>query len=143
MTNLYIKVVNGQPVDHPSFEDNLIQAFGSVPAEYQPFTRIAQPSDAIGVFQKRETSYGQVDGTWQDVWTVVDMSAEEKTAILDTARANQPYPSWTFNESNATWNAPTARPETAPAEGKYYKWDEPTLAWVEATFELPTPPVAP
>lgn len=135
MTNLYIKVVNGQTVDHPAFEDNLIQAFGSVPSDYQPFTRIVQPSDPIGVFQKRETTYGQVNGTWQDVWTVVDMSPEEKTASLDAARSNQPYPSWIFDETIARWKPPIPYMETPPPEGKYYKWDEPTLSWVETSIE--------
>jgi hypothetical protein len=41
----------------------------------------------------------------------------------------QPYPSWTMSEETCRWSAPTPR----PTDGKIYKWDEPTLAWVEVT----------
>lgn len=37
------------------------------------------------------------------------------------------YPSWVLNEDSCLWQAPTPMPD----DGKRYKWDEPTLAWVE------------
>ena len=37
------------------------------------------------------------------------------------------YPSWVLNEDSCLWQAPTPMPD----DGKPYKWDEPTLAWVE------------
>ena len=40
----------------------------------------------------------------------------------------QPYASWTLNDSTCLWNAPVAM----PTDGKAYKWDEATTAWVEA-----------
>jgi hypothetical protein len=43
----------------------------------------------------------------------------------------QPFPSWTLNEDTCLWDAPTAKPD----DGKLYRWDEATLAWVE--IELP------
>jgi hypothetical protein len=45
--------------------------------------------------------------------------------------APQPYPSWTLDSGTYLWNAPAPM----PTDGKPYKWDEPTLAWVEV--ELP------
>ena len=47
-------------------------------------------------------------------------------ATNDVFYAPQPYASWTLN-SDWTWEAPTSM----PTDGKMYKWDEPTLAWVE------------
>lgn len=41
----------------------------------------------------------------------------------------QPYPSWTKNKGN--WDAPTPAPVE---QGKFFKWDESTLSWVEVTL---------
>ena len=41
----------------------------------------------------------------------------------------QSFPSWTLNEDTCLWDAPTAYPD----DGKLYRWDEATLAWVEVT----------
>lgn len=45
----------------------------------------------------------------------------------DVFYAPQPYPSWTLNQSTWLWEAPTPM----PTDGKFYRWDEPTTAWVE------------
>jgi len=37
----------------------------------------------------------------------------------------KPYNSWVLNEQSCTWQAPIS----APNDGKYYSWDEPTLSW--------------
>ena len=47
----------------------------------------------------------------------------------DVFYAPQPFPSWTISAPTWTWEAPTPM----PTDGKIYKWDEPTLAWVEVT----------
>jgi len=41
----------------------------------------------------------------------------------------QPFASWTLNEDTCLWNAPTSM----PTDGKQYRWDEPTLTWIEMT----------
>ena len=46
--------------------------------------------------------------------------------------APKPFDSWTLDTETYLWNAPTPMPVE---EGKVFKWDEPTLAWVEV--ELP------
>ena len=38
----------------------------------------------------------------------------------------QPYPSWSLS-SAFSWQPPTPM----PTDGKFYRWDEATLAWVE------------
>jgi hypothetical protein len=45
----------------------------------------------------------------------------------DVFYAPQPYASWTISAPTWTWTAPTPM----PTDGKIYKWDEPTKAWVE------------
>jgi len=51
-------------------------------------------------------------------------------SVRDAFIPPQPYPSWTLVESTCTWQAPTPM----PVDGKPYKWDEPTLSWVEIIF---------
>ena len=41
--------------------------------------------------------------------------------------APQRYPSWTKNADSYLWEPPTPM----PTDDKIYKWDEPTLSWVE------------
>jgi hypothetical protein len=41
----------------------------------------------------------------------------------------QPFASWTKNAETYLWEAPTPM----PTDDKMYKWDEPTLSWVEVT----------
>ena len=46
----------------------------------------------------------------------------------------KPYNSWVLNESTCRWEAPTPMPTDANvAAGEYYRWDEPTTAWVKET----------
>jgi hypothetical protein len=46
----------------------------------------------------------------------------------DAFIAPKPFASWILNETTCLWNAPTPMPTEA---GKFYRWDEPTTAWVE------------
>ena len=39
----------------------------------------------------------------------------------------QPFASWVLNEDTCLWEAPTPM----PTDGKIYKWDEPTISWLE------------
>jgi hypothetical protein len=43
----------------------------------------------------------------------------------------KPFASWLLNETTCLWGAPTPM----PTDGKIYKWDEPTLSWVEVIRE--------
>jgi hypothetical protein len=46
----------------------------------------------------------------------------------DVFYAPQPYASWTISAPTWTWTAPTPMPVE---EGKFFFWDEPTVAWKE------------
>jgi hypothetical protein len=49
--NLYIETdSNGNTINHPAYEDNLIEAFGEIPPHWETFVRVAKP--IIGVYQK-------------------------------------------------------------------------------------------
>ena len=76
---LYIKVENGQTIDHPVFETNLLEVFGKVPDNYEPFTRTEKP--ALGHYEVDDpvaTQYVKVNGVWTDVWPTRQMNFVEK-----------------------------------------------------------------
>lgn len=48
-------------------------------------------------------------------------------SVRDAFIPPQPYPSWVLDEFSCLWNAP----KPMPTDGKPYRWDEPSLDWVE------------
>jgi hypothetical protein len=68
----------------------------------------------------KRTSYnGNIRGTYAGIGFTYN---EEEDIFI----APQPYPSWI--REGSFWNAPVPMPIE---EGKSYKWDEPTISWVE------------
>lgn len=160
---LFIQIRDGQPYEHPIFEDNFIQAFPHVdlenlPSEFALFERIENPCIA-NTYQVEEVSYQWVDGIVKDVWTVREMTAEEKTAVkeklIQEAKAQwarspnrENYVAWVFNEETLAYEPPIPRPEIGtyiwqgvtsswverpqyPDDGKTYKLDFASATWVE------------
>jgi hypothetical protein len=80
--NLYIRIKNGQPFEHPILEDNFLRAFPDVdiknlPPEFAKFQRIEQPLPGsyevyVGV------TYELVDGVVTDVHHFRPMTQEER-----------------------------------------------------------------
>jgi hypothetical protein len=131
---LYIRIKDGQPFEHPIFGDNFRQAFPDVdtnnlPAEFARFVRV--PTPMLGPYEKNQTvSYQLADGAYRDVFSCEQMTAEEiaaKQQAMKNAWAENGFASWTFNEATCEFDPPTPR----PTDGKFYYWDEPTLVWVE------------
>lgn len=135
---LYIQVENGQCVNHPAFEDNLRQAFGDIPANWEPFDRIERPTTGIyEVLESDLPTYQKVNGTWTDVWAVRAMTAAEKAAkqqsVKDAWAAREQaanWSAWTFNEETCQYDPPIPRPE--PVEGKIVFWSGADNNWKEA-----------
>lgn len=134
---LFIRVQDGQPFEHPILGDNFRLAFpeidtNNLPPEFARFVRVVAP--VLGPYEKNQTvSYQLVDGVYTDVFTCEQMTTEEITAKQNQVKANwaanNGFASWTFNETTCAFEAPTPR----PTDGKFYRWDEPTLAWVKVT----------
>ena len=108
--NLYIETENGTTKNHPAFEDNLMQAFGAIPAHWEPFTRIEHPT--LGVYElmtAEESTYEKLNGIWTDVWHKRDMTEEEKAlkqqAVRDAFNSHQ-FSAWTFDEVTCTMQPP-------------------------------------
>lgn len=128
MMNLYIETENGQPKNHPAFEENLIQAFGVIPSNWVSFNRVEHP--VIGVYEVYEgTTYELINDSYNDVHHVRQMTEEEKTIKQNqiiTDWGNR-FPSWVFNEILCTFESPVPYPQ----DGKQYYWDESTINWKE------------
>lgn len=156
--NLYIETENGATKNHPALEENLIQAFGFVPAHWEPFTRVARPKPTMyQTMDSQEPVYAQVNGVWTDVWSPRDMTAEEVAAKQQAAKdawAALPnrdnFAVWTFDEATCAYQPPTPRPTEGnvfwqgttltwinrpeyPTDGKTYKLDFASATWVEVT----------
>lgn len=50
-------------------------------------------------------------------------------AARDAFIPPKPFASWVLNEDTCLWNPPVPY----PTDGKRYRWDEPTVSWVEVT----------
>ena len=118
--NLYIKTDgNGNTINHPAFEDNLLQAFGAIPEHWEPFNRIERP--ALNIYQtldSEEPTYQKIDGVWTDVWALRDMTAEEKSAkqqavrdVFNAREQAENWSAWTLDEATCTMQPPIFRPE--------------------------------
>lgn len=131
---LFIRLKNGQPVEHPIFGDNFRQAFPDVDTNNLPewvarFERIPQP--ALGVYEVYEGVTYQWDaGVVKDVHQVRPMTVAEKTAKQDAVKAvwaQNGFASWAFDEDTCSFKPPVHM----PTDGKLYRWDEPTVSWIE------------
>lgn len=136
---LFIRIKNGQPFEHPIFGDNFREAFPDVdvnnlPPEFARFERTPPP--VWGPYEKNQrVRYERgSDGVYRDVWHCDRMTAEEIKAKQDevkaqwAASADAPK-SWVFDEEMCCFMAPVPYPTT----GKPYRWDESSLSWVEVT----------
>ena len=81
--DLFIRIADGQPVDHPIMGDNFRYAFPDIdtenlPPEFAPFVRTEPP--APGPYQVVVESYEWSDGVVRDAWSLRDMTSDERAA---------------------------------------------------------------
>ena len=120
---LYIRIVDGQPFEHPIFGDNFRQVFPSVdtdnlPSEFARFERIEQPK--YGIYEVFEgTTYEWFDGIIKDVHHVRAMTSEERQAKIDTVKASftPTEDGWVFDEVSCAWISPTITAQTTTESG--------------------------
>jgi len=131
---LYIRIKDGQPFEHPILADNFCQAFPDVdtnnlPSEFAKFVRV--PAPMLGPYEKNQTvSYQLVDGVWTDVFACEQITTEEiaakQQAVKDAWAANG-FTSWVFNETTCEFDPPKPK----PTDGKIYIWNELTISWFQ------------
>lgn len=134
----FIRLENGQLIDHPIIEENMIQAFPEVdldnlPENFAEFVRVDVP--AIGTYEIYEgSSYQWVDGVVKDVHTIRPMTEKEKIEKQNLVKQRwsaDGFASWVFNEDTCSFAPPIAHPQ----DGKPYRWNEDVVNWVEVIPE--------
>jgi hypothetical protein len=136
--NLFIQIENNQPINHPALEDNLIQALGAVPDNWESFIRAERPVPGIyEILESDQPIYQKVDGVWTDVWSLRPMTETEIVAkqqiVKDawaTRRQAENWSAWIFDESTCSYISPIPRPE--PVQGKIVFWCGADNNWKEA-----------
>ena len=137
---LYIKIKDGKPFEHPILGNNFRQAFphidtNNLPPEFARFVRVAAP--VLGPFEVYvECVYELVDGVYTDVHKVRPMTDEEKAAVhqrVIDAWALIPnafnFTAWVLDETALRMVPPTPRPVE---EGKIFRWSGADNNWKEA-----------
>lgn len=132
---LYIRIKDGRPFEHPILEDNFRLAFPNIdvnnlPEEFAKFERIPKPD--IGVYQIYEGLTYEFDGSVvKDYHHIRDMNEEEKTAKQNAVKEEFArvvgFNSWIFNEETCNFDPPVPY----PSDEKVYNWDENTVSWIE------------
>jgi len=134
---LFIRIIDGKPFEHPILKDNFCQAFPDVdinnlPQEFERFVRAEPPP--LGPYEKNQTvSYQLVDGVYTDVFSCEQMTSEEisekQQLVKDIWSKNNRFVSWVFDETLCKFVPPISM----PTDGKIYRWDETNLTWIELT----------
>ena len=105
-------------------------------------------------FSSEETGIARCLEIWPDtgtsIWVQTFKYTDERKlfagpgtfwdATNDGFRMPQPYPSWTYDTTACTWEAPTQAPSTTTRLGEgenaveyidYYDWNEATAEWIK------------
>jgi hypothetical protein len=135
--NLYIEIQDGQPINHPVLESNLLEVFDKIPNNWEFFLRVEMPTpDTYQVLNSQQPTYEKVNNVWTDVWPIRDMTTEEKTAkqqgVITTFNSREQafnWSAWTLDEATCTMQPPIPRP--APVEGLDIRWCGAENNWKE------------
>jgi hypothetical protein len=136
--NLYIRVQNEQTIGNPAFEDNLLQAFpDGIPFNWESFVRVECPTPNVyQILESDIPTYAKVNGVWTDVWSLRDMTNEEKLAkqqlVIDELNAREDasnWSTWILDEATCTMKPPFPRPDAT--DGKVYRWCGADNNWKE------------
>lgn len=104
--NLFIRILDGEPFEHPILEDNFRAAYPDVdidnlPPEFARFQRVERPE--TGVYEVSTVSYEWVDGLVSDVWTLRPMTDQERQDKIAEVMA-APHPEhFIFSEEECAW----------------------------------------
>ena len=130
---LFIRIKDGQPVEHPIMEDNFRLAFPDIDIdnltpEFANFIRT--PITIPNPYVKNPTvSYQLVNGIYTDVFSWEQMNSEEIAAkqqyMRDGWAAMNGFASWILDEETCEFVAPIPKPD----EINIYTWNESTTSW--------------
>lgn len=114
---LFIRIKDGQPFEHPIMDENFKQAFpeidtANLPPEFARFERVESP--VVGVYEVYEgVTYAWVDGVVKDVHYVRQMTDTEKANKIAVAMAEEHPDDWVFNMETCGWEPVPLRLDVA------------------------------
>lgn len=131
---LYIKLENGIPVGNPMYEQNILDAFGSIDKNiFVEFNRTPIPLNLPkGPYLIPVTTYTKNGDIYEDSWSVREMTDDEKLEKQNSVKKvweSQGYKSWVFDETICAFVPPVAYPNN----GIEHRWDESTTSWIKIT----------
>ena len=115
---LFIRIKDGEPFEHPIFGDNFRAAFPDIdtdnlPPEFVRFKRIEPP--VLGPYEKNQSVRYEIgeDGVCRDIWSCEQMTEEEIKAKQDEVKTlwaeNEHTPkTWVFDEETCSFIPPTS-----------------------------------
>lgn len=128
---LFIRVENGQPVDHPIADWNLKMFIEDLdcdnpPEDFIKFVRLPFPD--VGPLERVETTYEIRDGVCYDCHNIIPLTDQEKLDKIEQYKQQpKPFDSWVFDETLLQWVAPLPYPTDT---SNPYFWNENNLEWV-------------
>lgn len=146
---LYIRMMNGRPVDHPMLRSNIASAFPEVDFDNLPdwlarFERVPKPRIESPYEIVNGPVYLVVGDTVKDQWFKREMTEEERMLKQSRARSNflndETSPTrkstWVFDEITCSFVPPVPH----PTDGKGYVWSDVSQKW-ELVAEQPRPEI--
>lgn len=139
--NLYIKIVNNEPYEHPMIEDNVKSCyplidFNNLSKDWAKFERNSMPR--LDAYQIAHNTYEWHEDKVIDVWHVREMNDEEKiekqNRVRQAWKESGSFEDWIFNEEKCLYEPPTPM----PLDGENYIWNQETSQWqkIEANSSL-------
>lgn len=131
---LFIKIKDNRPFEHPILGDNFRQAYpyvdvNNLPEDFARFQRIDPP--LVGVYEVYQGATYEWDNEQRlvkDVHHLRAMTEEERTQKQDLVKdswSQSGFPSWQFDEETCAFLPPIPY----PTDGRIYTWDEENQSW--------------
>lgn len=139
MERLFVQVRDGQLVSNPILESNMRTSFPHVdldnlPSEFAVFTRKPRPQNS-NPYEKCVHEYVSDDSGYQDSWTIVPMTDEEKQEVIRKFKEDfrpPDAPSWIFDEEKCMYVPPIPYPDDYGDVP--YRWNEDDLRWEQISI---------
>lgn len=129
--SLFIKVIEGQVVDHPVTWENLQMVYPGIesshpPDHYWPFNRASIPVTP-DPYTINEVDYVISHSVVNEVYTQRPMTQQEKQNLWTAMEQQKPFHSWILDTEMCIWRPPVSHPQ----DGKKYHWNEDQCIWSE------------
>lgn len=143
---LYIKLLNHHPVEHPITRENMETAYPDVdlddlPENWARFERVTCPR--LGTYEAAECVYEWEGDVVKDVWYIHPMGPEEKAQKQERVKKSWVedggYSNWIFDEETCTHKPPVPY----PSDGEIYIWIQEAEVWIKPKLELAADDIQP